>query len=413
MMDGSFPADELAACLERASRSPFYRQRFDADAHRDWDRFRRVPLTRKADLRMHGSSAFLTTHEKLYQYHETFGTSGRPCGSWFTARDYANDLDRVRYWTKPFAEHRVLIRFPYSLSMPAHLAQRGVETQGGSIIAGSSRTSVCSYARAARLVEGLEIEVIAGPPFDLLLLTEASRRLGLCFGSVRAVSVAGELLSDGYLRAVAAACGASIHNLYGSTETAAIATSCERGFLHACEGQLIEILDPSGGQAQPPGAIGRVVVTTLDREAMPMVRYEMGDYASWLPARSCGCGREGILIEPHGRFFLESASGPRSEREALDLAWSVVDRWGAVFFEARLDRGKLRIRLEGTEQVAAADATVPLDVEIEWIPAGTLVDPEVLLTDEPAGKPRLVVLAGEEQPPRAAGPMDTARESKR
>ena len=84
--------------------------------------------------------------------------------------------------------------------------------------------------------------------------------------------------------------GCAVIDLYSAEETGPIAAQCpEYGALHVHEEVvLLELLDESGA-ACPAGQIGRVVVTPLHNFAMPLLRYELGDYAKWGPP--CACGR--------------------------------------------------------------------------------------------------------------------------
>jgi len=378
----------LAACIERARGGAFYAKRLAAVA--DAQQFACAPLTRKSDLRSVGAAAFIAVEpSELFQYHETFGTTGRAAGSWFTRRDYANDLQRVQHWSAPFGGQRVLVRFPYALSMPAHLVQRAVEQRGGAIIAASSRNSVCTHVRAVRLIDELALGVLACSPFEALLLAEAAKRLGLRRPSMRAICVAGELLSDEYRALVEDAWGAPVSNLYGSTETGALATSCERNVLHACDGQLLEVLadEPPHGRCAA-GELGLIVVTTLDREAMPLIRYVTGDYGRWFPPSACRCGRKGIVVEPVGRFRTKRREYA-TERDVLDLACRIARRSAARFFAAALTPDRIDIEIE-SEAPPAPDTSAGADVSVRHVAPGTLVDSSQLLAECTARKPRLV-----------------------
>lgn len=379
-------ADEIVGldeCLARARRSAFYADRLNGI---DGESFASCPMTLKSDLRERGAAAFLVSREAdLLQYHESFGTTGPAAGSWFTRRDYAKDLERVRHWTAPFAGQRVLIRFPYALSMPAHLSQRAVELRGGAVIASSSRNEVCTHVRAVRLMADLEVDVLACSPFESLMLIEASRRLGVPRPTIRALCVAGELLSAGYRRLVEDAWEAPVANLYGATETGALATSCPRNSLHACDGQLVEVLSQDGSQDRlPAGAVGMVVVTTLDREAMPLVRYCTGDFGRWYPAESCGCGRAGHVLEPLGRFRT-ARTDYATERDLLDLACTVARDMDARFFALELDDAGIRIDVEGTRPVPPTLRDV--GIVVRSVATGTLVDTGRLLAEGTARKP--------------------------
>jgi phenylacetate-CoA ligase len=80
-----------------------------------------------------------------------------------------------------------------------------------------------------------------------------------------------------------------IADIYSSEEIGVIAFQCEEGRYHVqAENLLLEILD-ADGEPLPPGQIGRVVITTLHNLAMPLIRYELGDYAAL--GGACPCGR--------------------------------------------------------------------------------------------------------------------------
>ncbi|MBL8382113.1 MAG: phenylacetate--CoA ligase family protein [Burkholderiales bacterium] len=117
------------------------------------------------------------------------------------------------------------------------------------------------------------------------------------------------------LAALAAATwGAAVHDLYSAAEFGPLAFQCpEHGNLHVqSENVLVEILDEAGAPC-PPGTPGRVVVTGLHNFAMPLIRYELGDYASFGPACACGRGlpviasingrSRNMAVDPTGRRF--------------------------------------------------------------------------------------------------------------
>jgi phenylacetate-CoA ligase len=388
-----YPHAAVTACLARARLSRFYATRIPSRTVWTERAFGALPLTRKDDLRRHGASAFLAAPDDVLQYHESFGTTGTTAGSWFSRADYACDLVRVRDWSVAFAHRRVLVRFPYALSMPAHLAQRAIESVGGSVIAASSRTTVCSHARAVRLMTALDVRVVACSPFEALLLAETARALHTSH-HLDAVCVAGELLSAGYRRLVGDAWSAPVHNLYGATETGALATSCRHGQLHVCDGQLIEVIrDRVSLERAAPGEPGHVVVTTLDRGAMPLVRYDTGDVGRALPADSCRCGRNAAVLEVVGRADTTRARR-RSEREVLDLASAVAHSAGANLFAAAVEGDEVVVRVEPAVPTWDPRAATGNGIRVETLPPGTLVDRALLLAECAARKPRLVSQGG-------------------
>lgn len=107
----------------------------------------------------------------------------------------------------------------------------------------------------------------------------------------------------------------TVRDTYGSTEGVVQAFECESGRMHvSTDFGVLEILGLDGTPA-PPGVAGRVVVTGLTNSAMPLVRYEIGDTASWAAPQRCPCGssfpvlatiegRTDDLLElPDGRYI--------------------------------------------------------------------------------------------------------------
>ena len=130
-------------------------------------------------------------------------------------------------------------------------------------------------------------EYLLSFPSNLLALAEHGLRLP----RLREVRTIGETLPAETSERLQAAWNVPVTDLYSSQEVGVIAIQCPSGsgLYHVqSESLLVEVLDEQGN-ACPPGAIGRVVVSTLHNFAMPLLRYETGDYAE--AGAPCPCGR--------------------------------------------------------------------------------------------------------------------------
>lgn len=128
---------------------------------------------------------------------------------------------------------------------------------------------------------------------------------------LREVRTIGEVLNDDTRALCRNVLGVDVVDLYSSSEIGIIALQCpETGLYHIqSENLLVEILD-AGGAPCAPGSIGRVVVTTLHGFAMPLLRYELGDYAEVAPPCRCGRGLPSLLrIQGRTRNMLVTPPG--------------------------------------------------------------------------------------------------------
>jgi len=149
----------------------------------------------------------------------------------------------------------------------------------------------------------------------LQILEETGQRLP----SLRVVMCGGEVVDDSLRQRARAQFGFDLRDNYGSTE-AFLAFECPKGSYHInAEHVLIEIVDQAGN-AVKPGAMGRVLVTTLENFLMPLVRYEIGDYAV-AASGDCACGRTLPLI---GKVLGRQVNLLRKPDGSLVSGWHAV-----------------------------------------------------------------------------------------
>jgi len=130
-------------------------------------------------------------------------------------------------------------------------------------------------------------------PAYLALLTRAAQRREVKLSSPEFISLTYETTTQAMRRDISRAVDSPLYQLYGATEAGVLFMECEKGLLHANERHAhIELLS-LGNQ------LARVIVTTLGREWMPLLRYEVGDVVRVASAAECACGRPamGPLLE--------------------------------------------------------------------------------------------------------------------
>lgn len=126
-------------------------------------------------------------------------------------------------------------------------------------------------------------------PSNLDGLLQAFERRALRLGALRLIFSGGEVLEDSLRERARRILGVEIRDNYGSTE-AFVAWQCPAARYHInAEHVVVEVVD-SNDRPVAPGAMGRILITTLENHLMPLIRYEIGDYAIASDER-CPCGR--------------------------------------------------------------------------------------------------------------------------
>ncbi|MDA0230911.1 MAG: phenylacetate--CoA ligase family protein [Proteobacteria bacterium] len=127
-------------------------------------------------------------------------------------------------------------------------------------------------------------------PANLAALVEHFHASGAALTNLKEIRTVGEMVSPALRDQCRETWGVSIVDVYSSQEVGYMALQCpESGLFHTqSETMMVEVLDDAGNPT-PPGDVGRVVVTGLHNFAMPLIRYEIRDYAD--PGEPCPCGR--------------------------------------------------------------------------------------------------------------------------
>jgi phenylacetate-CoA ligase len=156
-------------------------------------------------------------------------------------------------------------------------------------------------ARHHLLLQDFRPAAICGTPSFVLHIAESLREQG---GDPRALGLrygmyGAEPWTEGLRAALERAFGCPAYDTYGLSEIVGpgVAGECEaRAGLHVCDDHFLpEVIDPATGAVLPPGQEGELVLTTLTKRAIPMVRYRTGDVTT-LWTEPCACGRTSARI---------------------------------------------------------------------------------------------------------------------
>ena len=268
------------------------------------DELRTLPFTRKDDLRdSYPLGRLAVPRNRVRRLHASSGTTGKPTIVPYTR----GDLDvfaRVvaRSLSAAGAEPGMTLHnaYGYGLFTGGLGFHDGAERLGLAVVPVSGGMT----ERQVTLITDLEPEVISCTPSYVLTLAQAFAERGIPPDriSLRIAMLGAEPWTEAMRREIDARLGVSAVNVYGLSEIVGPGVACEcaeeRAGLHVNEDHFLpEVVDPESGEAVEDGGAGVLVLTTLTKEAFPLVRYWTGDIAS-LNRAPCGCGRTFVRTSP-------------------------------------------------------------------------------------------------------------------
>jgi phenylacetate-CoA ligase len=259
-----------------------------------------------------------------------------------------------------------------------------------------------SYRRVLRLLTDVGVTVAWCMPTEALLWAETARLLGMSTKqtTLRALVVAGEPLARARKARLEALLGARVFEDYGSTETGSLAGECTAGALHLWADRFVpEVVDPETGASSREG-VGRLAITTLFRQAMPLVRFLLDDTVE-VSHRPCSCGWALPIVRVLGRpaSLMRVANVPVSMVALDEVVFSLPASLGVSFWRARPSGDALAIEIETAPEAAqVASAALAsglherlgITAHVRAVGAGTIVPHERLLADAPFMKPRFL-----------------------
>jgi phenylacetate-CoA ligase len=283
------------ALLERVrERVPLYRDRLPPDRLTSLDQVADLPFTTKDDFRRSYPLGMLAVpREQVVRVHMSSGTTGRPVVTGYTRGDldrWGEAMERVLRAADVTAADVLQNAYGYGLFTGGLGFHLGAERIGCLVVPASSGVT----QRQVMLLRDLGTTVLACTPSYALVLAEAVARDGGRAGlRLRAGFFGAEPWTDGMRAQVEEGLGLRAFDIYGLTELGGpgVAAECARhDGLHVFEDRyFVEVVDPETGRPLPAGRPGELVLTSLDREASPVIRYRTRD-RSVLVDEPCPCG---------------------------------------------------------------------------------------------------------------------------
>ncbi len=294
--------ERLKKTLDFAGQSPFYKELFNrkgisADSVKNVEDVRKLPFTTKQDLRDHFPYGFLGLPKKdIIRLHSSSGTTGNPTVIFHNRHDiasWANLMARSLFCAGVRDEDVFQNICGYGLFTGGLGFQYGIERLGCLSIPAGAGNSL----RQIKLMQDYGTTVAHAIPSYLGRLYEVFQAEGLDprkDTKLHTLVIGAEPHTEEHRQRIEDMFGVKAYNSFGLSEMngPGVAFECtEQSGLHIWEDAfLVEILNPDTLEPAEDGEIGELVMTTLDRQAMPLIRYRTRDLTRILPGK-CACGR--------------------------------------------------------------------------------------------------------------------------
>lgn len=269
----------------------------DIDAIETQADFEKLPFSEKADLRdAYPLGLAAVPEEEIVRIHSSSGTTGTPVIIPYTQKDVDDwaELFRRCYEIAGITnKDRIQITPGYGLWTAGIGFQLGAEKLGAMTVPmGPGNTD-----KQIRFMEDMQSTVLCATSSYALLLAEEIEKRGVK-NKIRLKKgvIGSERWGEKMRNRIANELGVELYDIYGLTEVygPGIAINCEHNTgMHYFDDYLyFEIIDPKTGEVLPDGELGELVITTLEKEGAPLIRYRTHDLTRIIPDTTpCPCGR--------------------------------------------------------------------------------------------------------------------------
>lgn len=280
---------------------PFYRQAFKEkgvtpDDIQTLADLTKLPFTSKLDFRDNYPFGLMAVpHDQVVRIHSSSGTTGKPIIAPYTQGDidtWSEIMARTLAAGGATKDDVIQNAYGYGLFTGGLGFHYGAERLGASVIP----TSGGNTKRQILLLQDLETTVITCTPSYALILDETAKDMGIDLRDtkLRLGFMGAEPWSEQMRGDIEERLGILAINIYGLTEIIGPGVSVECPYkcgMHIAEDHfLVEVINPETGEQLPYGEEGELIITTLTKEAQPVIRFRTKDIVSLNP-EPCDCGR--------------------------------------------------------------------------------------------------------------------------
>lgn len=343
---------------------PFYRHLYEKHGlHRDslatCNTFQTIPFLVKQHFKeTYPTGLVAVPKEQVVRYHASSGTSGLPTMVAYTQRD-------IDHWATMVADslkrigitHQSIIQnaFGYGMFTGGLGLHYGIEKIGATIVPSSTGNT----EKQVLLMKDLQVDVITATPSYLLHIYDylVKEQIPIESLSLKTAIVGAEPWTEEMRKEIEQKLNIKAYDIYGLSEAIGpgVAMECiHQNGLHIYEdGFYAEIIDPKTGEVLPIGEEGELVLTSLKKEASPIIRYRTGDITSLIET-PCPCGNEFIRMKkPTGRvddmLIIKGVNVFPSQIESVLLGSGMVNPHYQIIVQKLNNNDTLTIRVEVEE----------------------------------------------------------------
>ena len=300
--------ERLQATVKHCMQSPFYKKRFEKIGLKPEDikslaDLRKIPFTTKQDLRdTYPFGIASTPLRNCVRLHSSSGTTGNPTVILHTQKDldeWANQVARNLWMVGLRPDDVFQNSSGYGMFTGGLGFQYGAERIGMLTVPAAAGNSL----RQIKFITDFGTTAIHAVPSYVTRLYEVMKEQGINprkDTKLKMLAIGAEPHSEEQRKRIEEMMGVKAYNSFGMSEMCGpgVGFECkEQNGLHFWEDYyIVEIVDPETLEPVPDGEIGELVLTTLCREAMPLLRYRTRDLTRVL-GRSCPCGRNHVRLD--------------------------------------------------------------------------------------------------------------------
>jgi phenylacetate-CoA ligase len=288
---------------------PFYQKKFKElkitpDDIKTLDDITKLPLTTKNDLRDNAPFGMMATSlDKCIELHSSSGTTGIPVTVCYTLKDIevwsevmARCLSMSGLTNKDIFQNPI----PYGTFTGAFGFHYGAQKVGALVVPSGMGQS----ERQLKLMEYYGTTFISGVASYVLRLAQVAQEAGIDLKKLKVKNglFGAEMFTSGLKKRIIDTWDIDVHDIYGLTEMCGpgVSTDCDQhNGLHIWEDHfLVEVLDPITLEPVGPEEEGELVLTTITKEGMPILRYRTRDITKLYDQKTCECGRTHVKHTP-------------------------------------------------------------------------------------------------------------------